>query len=226
MKLNFKKTALLIALLCSLGVAQAESRYVTDQFKITLRSGESASHKIVRMLPSGTKLELLGANSETGYSEVRTEGGTTGYVLNRQLMKLPSARERLTQAEARVKELEEEPGKLSSKLAALQDEHQALKEAHTQATQQNTQLSQELESIRRTAADSLRMAEERISLRKSVADLTRQVAELEQENSDLTNKDIQNWFLKGAGVIVLGIILGLILPRLHIQRRRDSWDSL
>ena len=226
MKQNFKKTVLLIALLCCLGTAQAASRYVTDQFKIMMRSGESATHKIIRQLPSGAKLELLGTNAETGYSEVRTEGGTTGYVLSRQLMDLPSSRERLAKAEARVKELEEEPGKLSSKLAALQDEHQALKAAHTQATQQNTELTQELESIRRTAADSLRMAEERISLRKSVADLTRQVADLEQQNSDLTNQDIQSWFLKGAGVIIFGILLGLILPRLRVQRRRDSWDSL
>jgi SH3 domain protein len=225
-KQNSKKTALLLTLLCSLGTAQAESRYVTDQFKITLRSGESASHKIVRMLPSGTKLELIRANAETGYSEVRTEGGTEGYVLTRQLMDKPSARERLAAAEARVKELEEEPGKLSSKLATLQDEYQALKEAHSQNTRQNRELSQELESIRRTAADSLRMAEERTTLRKSVADLTRQVADLEQQNRDLSNKEIQNWFLKGAGVIVLGIIIGLILPRLHVQRRRDSWDSL
>lgn len=226
MKTNCKKIILLSTLLCCLGTAQAESRYVTDQFKITLRSGESASHKILRMVPSGTRLEVLSSNEETGYSQVRTEGGTEGYVLSRQLMDKPSARERLAAAEARVKELEQEPGKLSSKLASLQDEYQALQKAHTETTRQNKELSQELESIRRTAADAIRMAEERTTLRKSVADLTRQVADLEQQNQDLSNKEIQSWFLKGAGVIVLGILIGLILPRLHVQRRRDSWDSL
>ncbi|MBS1203084.1 MAG: hypothetical protein H6R22_1593 [Chromatiaceae bacterium] len=39
--------------------AQAETRYVTDQLDITLRAGESIRYKILRMLRSGTPLEVL-----------------------------------------------------------------------------------------------------------------------------------------------------------------------
>jgi SH3 domain protein len=225
-----KKSAIIITLFALLlgtfSNAQAKTRYVTDEFKIMLRSGESPTHRIVRQLPSGMALDILGSNQETGYSQVRTPEGTTGFVLSRQLMDNPSARERLATVEARIKELEQAPGQLSSKLATLQEEYQTLSKEHAEQTRIRAELEQELESIRRTSADAIQMATERTSLRKSVQELTHQVEDLKQQNLDLSNEGMQQWFLVGAGVIVLGILIGLILPRLRVQRRRDSWDSL
>jgi len=40
--------------------AQAETRYIVDQAKLPMRSGQSTGHSIVRMLPSGTAVEVLG----------------------------------------------------------------------------------------------------------------------------------------------------------------------
>ncbi len=216
----------ILTLLLAWGTAAAETRYVTDKFKVTMRSGESASHKIVRMLSSGTALEVLGENSETGYSRVRTGNGTTGYILTRQLMQQPSARERLAQAEVRLRELQEEPGKLSAKLAKLQEEHQALNTAHKKLQGTRRELDRELKTVRRTAANAIRISNEREELRKSVTTLTRELEDIKQENRDLHNQTAQNWFMIGAGVIILGIILGLLLPHLRFQRRKSSWGSL
>jgi len=48
-----KRILFFISLLGSVS-AFAETAYITDQLKITLRSGESTTHKVVRMPPSGT----------------------------------------------------------------------------------------------------------------------------------------------------------------------------
>ena len=205
---------------------QAESRYVTDQFKITLRSGESATHKILRMVSSGTELQLLSSNPANGYSKVRLQDGREGYVLTRQLMKIPSARDRLIKADKQLQELQEEPGKLTTKLVNLQKAHQKLQVEHKNLIQSKEALDKELESIRRTASNAIRISNERNELRKMVATLTHQVEELKQENRELSNDSNQEWFLIGAGVIILGIILGLILPHLRFQRRKSSWGSL
>ena len=205
---------------------QAESRYVTDQFKITLRSGESATHKILRMVSSGTELQLLSSNPANGYSKVRLQNGKEGYVLTRQLMKIPSARDRLVTAEKTLDELQEEPGKLTTKLVRLQEAHQKLQVEHKNLIQSKEALDKELESIRRTASNAIRISNERNELRKMVATLTHQVEELKQDNRELSNDSNQEWFLIGAGVIILGIILGLILPHLRFQRRKSSWGSL
>lgn len=221
-----KRIALALLLLTAAGGLQAETRYVTDQLKITMRSGESTTHKIVRMLPSGYAVELLENNRDTGYSKIRTEDGKTGYVLSRQLMKIPSARERLQEAEARLNALQEEPSRLTAKLMSLQDAHKQLQTAHAQVAGERDNLSQELDGIRRTASNAIRISNERNELRKQVTTLTRQLEDLKQENRELSNDTAQNWFLIGAGVIVGGIILGLILPHLRLQRRKSSWGSL
>lgn len=226
-KNRMKKTLLALALiLCGLTAAQAEVRYVTDQSRIMMRSGESVQHKILRTLRSGQALELIESNPETGYSKVATEDGQTGYVLTRQLMTTPSARDRLAEVERELRALKEAPEQLASKLALSESKLQKLSADYAQLQETKGRIEQELESIRRTAADSIRMARERTELRKTVAAMTRQLEDLKQENRDLSNEGARNWFLVGAGVVILGILIGLILPRLHIQRRRDTWGSL
>ncbi|MEJ1411816.1 MAG: TIGR04211 family SH3 domain-containing protein, partial [Candidatus Sedimenticola sp. (ex Thyasira tokunagai)] len=203
--------------------AYAETRYVTDVNKITLRSGESTTHKVIRMLTSGQAVEVIASSRASGYSNIRTKEGQTGYVLTRLLMSIPSARERLTAAEARLEELEKAPGELSSQLAQLQGEHKVLTTQFGELETVKQSLEQELQSIRRTAANAIRISSERNELRQQVADLTHQVEGLKQENRELTNNQAQHWFLIGAGVIVGGILIGLILPRLRVQRRKDTW---
>ncbi len=221
-----KKQLIFLLLLAAASALQAETRYVTDEFKVNLRSGESTGHKITRMLPSGYPVELISSNKENGYSLVKTPDGTTGYILTRQLMSIPSARDRLVAAEAKLAELQEAPGLLSAKLSKLQDEYKALSEQHDKLAQEKQTLDDEFQSLKRTAANSVRIAEERNELRKQVATLTREAEDLKQANRELGNDSAQRWFLIGGGVVVGGIILGLILPSLRMRKRKSSWGSL
>lgn len=216
---------LICAILLLPQMATAETRYVTDIFKITLRSGESTSHKIIRMLDSGSAVDVLSTNPGNGYSKVRV-GGTEGYVLTRQLMSHPSARDQLASMQKEVEELKAAPGELRSNLANLQKEHRELQQAHKKLQEIKDKQEQELQSIQRTASNAIRISNERNELRKQVADLTREVEDLKQENRDLSNEATRDWFLIGAGVIIAGILIGLILPHLRFQRRRSSWGSL
>jgi len=225
---SVKKIATLVLITCSLfaTTALAKTAYVTDELKITLRTGESATHRIVRMLPTGERLTVLSSNDETGYSKVRTANGTEGYVLTRQLVDQPVARDRLAAAEAEVKSLKAAPGELSSRLANLTEQHNALRKEHEELQQAKTQVDQEFAALQRTSSNAVRIANERNELRKQVAALTREVEDVKQQNRELENKTAQNWFLIGAGVVVGGILLGLILPHLRVRRRKSSWGSL
>jgi SH3 domain protein len=82
----------LCATLVSASPAFAETQYVTDQYDFNLRAGQSNRYKIIRTLPSGTPLEIIRVDSKTGYAQVRTEDGTTGYILTRYLQQEPAAR--------------------------------------------------------------------------------------------------------------------------------------
>ena len=217
---------LLLALLALSLNVEAKTKYVTDQFKITLRSGESSSHRITSMLPSGAPVIVLGTNDQTGYTHVKQQDGKKGYVLTRQLMDGPVARDQLVTLTARIRELEAAPGELTSRLAGLQKEHANLQRAHKELNSIKQEIEQELSTLKRTATNAVRIANERKDLQSQVKSLTRENAELKQDRLELENNSKQRWFLIGAGVLVGGILLGLILPHLRMRRRKDSWGSL
>ncbi len=218
----------IVALVCILLSASALARtaYITDEHRITLRSGESATHRILRMLPTGERLTVLSSNSASGYSKVRTASGMEGFVLTRMLVNQPVARDRLAAIEAEVKALKAAPGELNVRLAQLTEQYTALRQQHDTLQKAKTLVDQEYAALQRTSSNAVRIANERNELRKQVASLTREVEDVKQQNRELENKTAQNWFLIGAGVVVGGVILGLILPHLRLRRRKNSWGSL
>ena len=220
------KRILLLAFCLTAFTVQAETRYITDQFKITMRSGESSTHRIIQMIKSGTPVTVISSNKKSGYSKVETPNGKSGYVLTRQLLKSPVARDQLADLQARITELESAPGELSSKLAKLSKEHQELKSAHQTILAEKNAIQKELTTLRHTSANAVQIAQERTTLRKQAATMTRELEDQKQEIRELKNNSNQRWFLIGAGVIIAGIFLGLILPHLRVRKRRDSWGTL
>lgn len=221
-----KQVLMAICLAVLAGTSVAETRYVTDELEVTLRQGESTSHRITSMLKSGTPVEVLSTNKSTGYSRVRAPSGKEGFVLSRLLTVEPGAREQLDALKERVASMETEPARLSAELESLKELHTALRAEHEETLQIKAGLEQELAGIRQTAANAINIANERTDLQKQVATLSRRVSDLEQENRELTNDVAQDWFLIGGGVLLGGLLLGLILPNLRLPRRKTSWDRL
>jgi SH3 domain protein len=220
------KTLLALVLALSTAAVAARTAYVTDELKITLRTGESATHRILRMLPTGEALTVLEDNRATGYSKVRTASGVEGYVLTRQLVSEPVARDRLAAAEAEVAALKAAPGEVSNRLATQSADFEALRAQHEELQEAKRLVDQEYAALQRTASNAVRIANERNELRRQVASLTREVEDIKQQNRELENRAAQRWFLIGGGVVVGGIVLGLILPHLRLRRRKSSWGSL
>ena len=207
----------------SASAAMAESRYVTDELKITLRRGESTSHKVIKMLPSGAKLEVLSVNDDNGYAHVRTQDGTEGYVLARMLKKERIARDKLAVAQKKLAALRANPDKVRKELDSTKQELEQVSSAYSALQQQNEKLGKEAASLRETSASAVETAAQRDKLASENAALTAQVAELKKFKENLQNDEFRRWFLIGAAVMLVGIILGLVLPKM--RRRRSGFGS-
>ena len=70
---------LLVPFTFSVGIVCAETRYVSDQLIITMREGQGKQYKIIKMLKSGTPLEIIEESEE--YLKVRIKSGSEGWVL-------------------------------------------------------------------------------------------------------------------------------------------------
>jgi len=214
---------LLICLLLTTATVLAETRYVVDNLIITMRSGQSTQHQVLRTWPSSTKLEIL----ETGekYSRVRGPDGTEGWVLNQYISLKPTAKLRLVTAENKLAKLETENNRLNAELKTLGDKEAGVSEQHKKLARDNQKQGEELTRLRRVAAKPLKLENENQRLKRELLELESQHELLRQENQMLGDSSDREWFLNGAGVIILGIILGLIIPRLRI-RKKASWGSL
>ena len=199
------------------------TRYVSDKLEITMRTGQGVKFGIRKMLLSGTKLKVLEADP-TGYSKVRTSKGITGWVLTRYLDNTPSSRDSLAKSQQKVINLElelaqykEEINTLSSRNNFSGDENVSLKET-------SQRLSKELDDLQRTASNALGLQDENRKLKENIIQMDGKIQALSLENSSLKDSDAKHWFLIGAAVLLGGLFLGIILPRLRFQRK-NNWDT-
>ncbi len=219
-----KLPVILVLFLILAGSARAETRYVSDSLEITMRSGKGNSFSITRMLSSGTPLEVLEVDKDAGYTRVRTKSGKEGWVLTRYLMKTEAARDRLASAEKNLAEMELEKRKLETAMTALSTEKNALAKELEALTGTNRKVSQDLAEIKRTASSALAIDSENKELKSRVVSLERDMQTLRQENEGLRDRTARDWFMVGAAVVLLGIVVGLIIPRIR-WRKKSSWDT-
>jgi len=90
-----------LSLLLSAGVltgvaAEAGTvRYVSDQLTIPMRSGPTSQNRIIKFLPSGTMLTVLGTSDDGNYLNIENQAGKQGWVEVKSLMDQPAARQRI-----------------------------------------------------------------------------------------------------------------------------------
>lgn len=219
MTLNTKILATILLVFAAITQAEAQSVWVSDQFEVMLRTGPSTSNAIERMLPSGTGLEVIERDDESGYSRVRTAAGTEGWVLTRYLMNEPSAREQLATLTRRLTSASAQGSTLTSQLDAVKGEYDAASRQISTLEREKQQLEEELGEIKRTAANVLSINNQNKDLRDQLANAEIQAATLQQQNRELTGQTTRYWFMTGALVLVVGMIMGIWLPRIRWQRR-------
>ena len=200
-------------------VAFAQSAWVTDQFEITLRSGPSTSNAIQLMVGSGTRLEVLERDAESGYTRVRTQGGTDGWVLTRYLMTEPSAREQLERLTSQLTNANSRGSSLDSQLNAIKSEHDSAKQQIATLEREKSAVETELAEIKRTAANVLAISDQNKTLMDQLTAAQIRGDTLEQENRQLASQTTRYWFMAGGLVLLVGFLLGIWLPRIQWQRR-------
>ena len=182
----------LFSLILFLGTGYAESVYVSDLKKITLRSSPGAEHKIIRMLKSGSLLKVI--EKSEAWSKVRTKDGKEGWALTRFLVSQKPA-------VVLVDNFKKSNKKLASKAIVLENENNSLIAANKKFTgieAKHVQLTKESKNfleIKKEYEETLKKFEAQQDMIKTFED--------DHKEKVLT------WFLIGAGVFVFGILLGM-----------------
>jgi SH3 domain protein len=203
--------------LLSTAVLAEAKYYINDSMKITMRTGPATDRKIIALLSVGQEVEILKAEDE--WSLIRLQNGKEGWVISRFLTDQ-------TPDSMQLEALKNNNSILQTKAASLMEENTALKTENRKlsidlSTSEKKQkdLSEAYETLKRESKQFLDL---QAKYKESTSKLAAQTQKAEKYEDELTkllwNKNIK-WFLSGAGVLVLGFIIGFSTKR---QRRHSS----
>ena len=214
------KWILIFLSVLAINPVNAETRYVMDMIYIGVRENPDDVSNQIAVIKSGAKLEVLDTLDEN--IQVRTEKGEVGWVKARYLTSEPIAAELLERANGRLESLanansryKEEVSDLKERLKQFENENRTMSKSLEKVSKENDRISE-------IAKKPLELSRQTQELTDQVESLTAQVKNLTAENAKLNDASGQDWFLAGAGVVIAGIIVGLVVPRMRL-RRRSEW---
>jgi SH3 domain protein len=196
----------------------ADEAYIRDTLYVPLRGGESSEHRIIhRGIKSGTPLERLETNEQTGYTRVRTGKGLEGWLLTQYLVDEPIAS---TQLDIVKSELQSLDTKHQQTLLSLKE----VKEARKILADQNELLAEDLATITTLSANVVVIDEQNKRLSEERDVLLQKIKNLNEITNALSDDRAQQWFLRGAGVILIGLMFGFWFSRrIYHKRYSGGW---
>jgi SH3 domain protein len=213
---------LMLILLLALPVyAQAKRVYVSDEFKITLRSGPSIENKIFRMLPSGTRLEVI--DETPAWYQVRTEDGKEGWILKRYSMDRLPYKQQARRLQSKIDRLEKEQERAEKTIADLKKENSQLSRELSQTRSSLEEVQQKYDSLR---SDAKRINTIKSNYETAKKELERTRSRLQtvlEENKGLKSQISLRWFLSGAGVVGISAVIGFFLGRIQRKKSRSVY---
>ena len=221
-----KKITILFCLLISMASNNvlAAKKYVSDQLTITIRSGQGSQHKILKAIKTGARMEILEEFPDTGYAHVELDDGMQGFVRLQYLIDKPVAQDRLTWLQGKYDKLKELSQSQKEELANLKAEYSKLSRNSSKLDKESKALQERMTHINQVAAKPILLDKENRELKEQNVTLTNEVQLIQQENQILKDRAARDWFIAGGGVMVLGILLGIVLPKLG-WRKKSSWGG-
>jgi SH3 domain protein len=195
--------------------------YVTDFQKITLRTGPSLDNKILAFLVSGQALEVIENQDKWSRVKVVDEGGVEreGWVLSQFLTE---QRPYKLQVNALVNEnrmLKDrlEPLKEQLEKSVSQEKTLSINLKKTEETLNN--LQKEFATLKKGASEYLALKAEYDKTQANLIEKIQQNKILNAENKKLKESERNKWFLSGALVLFLGLLVGLMFGRQQKKRK-------
>ena len=180
--------------------APGNVRYVSDRLYTYVRTGPGNNYRIAGSVNSGDRVIYKGSNGK--FSEIIDKKGRDVWILTEELQSTESA-------PVKIERLEQENKDLRYRLENVDSESVRELKKKTAELSALTERSSNLEK-------SLKEGQEKLQ------ELTEDNAELKEKSDKIETIEKQQWFMKGAGMVIIGFILGVIFVYLPSPRKKRS----
>ncbi|OUR69458.1 hypothetical protein A9Q73_02090 [Bermanella sp. 47_1433_sub80_T6] len=200
----------------------AEKRYVSDVLIINLRTGPGNDFRILKGLKSGTHLEFLEEDIDKKFSKVKTDKGLEGWVPTRFMLKEPISFEKLILAQRELDKTKQDLSELQAKYSASKKQLATNKRDNKSLSKDKKKQAKELAHIKKVSANAINLDSKNQQLMEQGEQLKITVDTLRADNERLQSSKDLNYILLGGLLILLGLFLGWLLPKIS-GKRADGW---
>jgi SH3 domain protein len=194
-----------------------ETMYVSDRLKLTLRTGPSIVNKILAIIESGQKLDVVELENE--WARVQLPNGKEGWVQSRYLTPIETNNIKLKRVQTKHKNLMIQATALLEENNKLKAENKGLGSDSAANQKQLDKIKNDYEILKADAAEFLTLKSKYESAASQLAEQTAKAEKLEEQLAKLELNYYIKWFLAGSGVLIVGFLIGFSTKR---QRRRPA----
>lgn len=192
---------LLSSLLLGCSLPAFSSDYITENLSTYMRKGAGDQFKISGSIQAGEKITVL--DRKERFVLIRDSRNREGWVLASEVSQTASPKELIPQLQQQVQDL-------NGRLAKIDSDWQ----------QRTVEIQRRSNESQKQTSDLLA---ENAQLKREMEILKNKNRSLEtMQDSEKRSIAIQ-YFIYGGSVLVVGLILGLILPYLAPRRKRGGW---
>ena len=218
----FIYTCVVLSATLGTSAANAATAYISDELTVPLRSGPSGNHRIVhRGLPSGTQMEVLATDEAAGFSQIRTTGGTEGWIRTQYLVSEPIAKMRLAAAQRALAKAQADLGKEQAKVKSLSETTREQGNLNSSSQAQIAALQEELAEIKRISAGAIEADKNNQKLTEMNARLKDELDDLAESHARLQDNTDNQMLMIGGALIFLGLIAGVLIKA---RPHRSAWS--
>ncbi len=183
-------------------ISSAEMMYIKNIMEVPLRTGKGTEYRIIAMMKSGDSVEII--EQDADWSMVKSLNGKEGWTATRYLTSEKPKEVAYETIKASYDQLQADKTQLSTTHETLQNENKRIGEELTITKKQLEEISLQYNELKKNSAEYMQLKKENDELK---ATLSKQHQDIGYLQTNVTKKEYM-WFLSGAGVLLLGILLG------------------
>jgi len=197
--------------------AHAETMYVSDVLKLTVREGKGTGEKIIAVIQSGQRVDVQQIEDE--WALVLFDDGKEGWVLSRFLTSKITNNVKLKWLQKKHKTLTVQAAALLEENAKLKKEKKEIDSSLEKADKSVEELNKSYNTLKTESADYIKLKSKFQKTASQLAEYAEKSERLEKELTKLEFRQTIRWLLTGAGVLLLGFLMGFSS---RSQRRRPT----
>ena len=196
--------------------AAAEVRFVRPSVEVPVRSGQGTEYRIVKLVKDGDQVELL--EVDDAWARIRVGETTEGWLPKRFLGTEAPPVKLVQILRTENEQLKEKNAELARELTALKELQADTGGELSACIAERDLVHQQYQNLEADTADVVAIQDKRAATEKELAEVQATLTAVQQQNDDLQRKTALAWFLAGAGVLLLGWVIGVLTGRSRKRR--------